>query len=631
MIKKTIFGIFIIISLLALYSTLTPLNLFNSVKQVEAQVSPPNVVLIVTDDQDLASMAFMPKTNQLLKDQGTNFTNGFVSNSLCCPSRASVLTGQYSHNNGVWSNGGTLGGYSKLDHTNTLAIWLQSAGYYTTHVGKYLNGYGNESPQTEVPPGWDEWYTGIQVLPMDPYNFILNENGTVVAYNDDGSHANHGTDVLNQKAVDFINRHATSSAQPFYLQLDHPAPHQDDTANNGPLPPLRYENTFDSEPLPTSKPSFNEASVSDKPSYISTLPLMNQADIDSLTTHYRDRLESLQAVDDSVEAVVNALSSNGMLDNTYIIFTSDNGYFLGEHRIKKGKTHMHEESIKVPLIIRGPNVPVQTVDKFVTNIDLAPTIVSWTNATPQRVMDGLSLVPLLQNPLANWRGIFLLEGDNKQYTGLRGDIYSYTERSDGQFEWYNLLTDPYQLTAFRGLVPIFHETLIDLETCSGASCNQGLKIFFDDFQTGNFGTKWVESNELDWNVAGYIEKNVPEYPSNNKVARANACTSSGGCILTLNNAVDLTTYTNPKLKFWRYVDNDLDSGEFLKVEVYDGVNWIQIFNWTDGAGDDDTWHKEIVDLTAYLNTQFKVRFTTKMSSSAEDTQIDNVSIEGSTP
>src|SRR5262245_56920407 len=274
----------------------------------------PNVVMVETDDQHADSVRYMPNVQRLLAGAGTTFTNSYVSYSLCCPSRSTWLTGQYSHNHGVRTNTPPSGGYSKLAPTlsNSLPVWLQRAGYVTGHIGKFLNGYGNTSPDTEVPPGWSEWYGALD----DPdaytggtytmYGYTLNENGQVVHYGstpDVVDPPTYQTDVYSAKAADFVRRRAPS-VKPFYLNVAPLASHGEaeracNCAGNNPRAAPRDEGTFAGEPLPRP-PSYNEADVSDNPQAIQSLPAIGAPADATITARSRERLESLGAVDDMV-------------------------------------------------------------------------------------------------------------------------------------------------------------------------------------------------------------------------------------------------------------------------------------------------------------------------------------------
>lgn len=282
----------------------------------------PNIVVIMTDDQTVESMRVMPKTADLIGGHGTTFSNSFVSFPLCCPSRATFLTGQYAHNHGILNGGPPNGGYGKLDNNNTLPLWLQDAGYFTSHIGKYLNGYGEDDP-AEVPPGWSHW----QGLP-DPgtyrmYDYRINDNGVLVTYG--VSPNDYQTDVLAGRAEDTIDE-ALRKGQPFFLSIAPLAPHGEVSAGligfPNPRAAPRHASAYNEEPLPRPV-SFYESDVSDKPERIRGLEALSASAISYIEGKYRSRLASLLAVDDLVERVVNKLDRVGVLNKTVLIFTSD--------------------------------------------------------------------------------------------------------------------------------------------------------------------------------------------------------------------------------------------------------------------------------------------------------------------
>ncbi len=408
----------------------------------------PNVLVIESDDQTAESMRVMNNVNRLIGDQGATFTNSFVNFSLCCPSRATFLTGQYAHNHGVLGNSPPEGGFQRFESLhgdNNLAVWLKKAGYYTGLIGKYPNGYVNDPV---VPPGWSDWHATAPAT-QRVYNYTLNNNGTLVHYGT--APADFKQDVLTSKAVDFVHRRAPK-AKPFFLWLTYTAPHAG-PPNSNPNPPYncqrtakpapRHAHAFDSEPLPRP-PDFNEADVSDKPPGIRGLPRLNANQIADVQRMYRCRLESLLSVDDGVEKLVGALRAQDELDNTLVVYTSDNGFFHGEHRIRTGKAHIYEESIRVPLEMRGPGIPRGIrVDPLVINADLAPTIVDAANANPGLVMDGRSLIPVAQNPGIE-RGRELLV-EQPDFRAIRTERYMYAEYDTGKRELYDLQNDPYEL------------------------------------------------------------------------------------------------------------------------------------------------------------------------------------------
>ena len=452
-----------------------------------AAASEPNILVIETDDQTVESMKVMQNVNTLIGAQGATFANSFVNFSLCCPSRSTFLTGQYAHNHRVLSNSGPEGGFQRFESlhaTDNLAVWLRHAGYYTALVGKYLNGYNNKPPK---PPGWSEWHA---VAPDDQrvYDYTINNGGVVTKRGHDS--ADFKQDFLTDKAVNFIGRRAPKP-QPFFLWLTYTAPHialgssprPPSDCEAAPQPAPRYAHAFDSAPLPMP-PNFNEADVSDKPAAIRALPLLNDAQIADIRRKYRCQLESLLAVDDGVGKVVDALQAKDALDNTLIIYTSDNGYFNGEHRIPKFKNHGYEESIRVPLEMRGPGIPQGvTVNPLVINADLAPTIVEAANADPGLTMDGRSLLPIVRHPGITGDRELLIERPPEasrpnvpSFEAIRTRRYLYSEHSTGEVELYDLRNDPFELQslqddpAFNQVKERLSKELHQLQDCAGSGC-----------------------------------------------------------------------------------------------------------------------------------------------------------------
>jgi arylsulfatase A-like enzyme len=337
-------------------ATLLLPSLLGEPPAAQAQTARPNVVVVMTDDQTLRSLRVMSNVRRLLGRQGTTFTRSFTVYPQCCPSRASFLTGQYAHNHEVLGNSPPAGGYQKLNHRNTLPVWLRRAGYHTAHIGKYLNGYGGSNP-LEIPPGWREWRGSVDPSTYRYTGYTLNENGRLRTY------PGYQTDVYAGKAEGVIRRRAPR-ARPFFLWVAFLAPHAgdpDDPDDPGagigsPSPAPRHRDVFDSARLPRP-PSFNEANVSDKPPGIAGRVLLPPERIAAIRENYQQELESLLAVDQAVGRIVRALRESGELANTYVIFTSDNGFFHGEHRVAQGKNLPYEPAIRVPLLVRGPGVP----------------------------------------------------------------------------------------------------------------------------------------------------------------------------------------------------------------------------------------------------------------------------------
>ena len=340
----------------------------------------PNVVVVLTDDQDSRSLSVMPEVRRRLSNRGVTFENSFVTYSLCCPSRTTLLTGQYAHNHRVLANDPPHGGYPafrrKVPASRTLPVYLHRAGYRTAYVGKFLNFYGVAHPR-EVPRGWDQWRALKGGSEHDMYGYTLNSNGHLHTYGSRPS--DYQTDVLSRQA-DRILRHSARHRRPFFLVLAPGAPHDEPDRLFGPSP---HRNPRPSAPRPepvqpptpapgrrtsTSPEDRRQAPI---PATPSPAP---QRHSPRLTTLYRSRLESLLAVDDAVGNLIRTLRRTGELDHTVVIFTSDNGYLLGQHR-QIGKELPYEESMRVPLIVRGPGFPSGARRRqLVANIDLAPTI-----------------------------------------------------------------------------------------------------------------------------------------------------------------------------------------------------------------------------------------------------------------
>lgn len=448
----------------------------------------PNVVVIMVDDMNMYALQYLDNVRSLLAEPGTTFDNSVVSYSLCCPSRATFMTGQYAHNHGVLNNKLPDGGYTKLPAAETLPVWLSRSGYATGHVGKFLNGYGRADP-TEIPPGWAEWYGSVDPSTYRMWGYTLNENGVLRTYGSPEVEdpALYQTDVYAGKAVDYIRRKAPAD-QPFFLSFAPLAPHGEgaaggDLSQRNPRPAPRHLGALDDVTLP-KPPSFDEPNVSDKPAAVRARPRIGaaaQARMQNVVL--KGRLESLLSVDEAVAGIVAALRESGELDDTLIVFTSDNGWMQGEHRIRNGKVVPYEESIRVPLIMRGPGLPAgRHVKTLASNVDLVPTILDVAGATPAITLDGRSLLPFVADPAMIPRGIVIENGPKTDgtnwYVGLRAPRWKYIEHSTGELELYDLQRDPYELTSVHA-DPRYADTrqsltsrLAGLRTCAGDACRQ---------------------------------------------------------------------------------------------------------------------------------------------------------------
>jgi len=381
-------------------------------RTVAAQVpeAPPNIVMVMADDLDLllGTMGYTPNIQRLVADAGATLGSYYISDSLCCPSRTTYLRGQFAHNHGVYTNGGTTGGYERMVplglEDSTVATWLQEAGYRTALVGKYVNGYPLEGAETAIPAGWSEWFSPAAGNPYASYGYTMNENGTLVAYG--RRPEDHITDVIADKADDFIARAAADEA-PFFALVMPYAPH-------GPADPApRHAALFPGLEAPRGG-SYDEADVSDKPPAIALRPPLTARQMTAGDELYRKRVQSMQAVDELVARLVATLEASGELDNTYVVFTSDNGFHIGQHRLAQGKTTAYEEDVRVPFAIRGPGIPAGiTVDgALIGNVDVAPTLAELAGAAVPDFVDGRSFAPLLAGTApepGTWRQGFLIE------------------------------------------------------------------------------------------------------------------------------------------------------------------------------------------------------------------------------
>jgi N-acetylglucosamine-6-sulfatase len=500
----------------------------------------PNILVVMADDMTQSDLVFMPRTRKLLAKQGTSFTNTITSFPLCCPSRSTFLTGQYAHNHGVTGNFYPEGWYGLEGRKNTLATWLDRAGYRTGLIGKWLNGYGALDAHGEVPPGFDDWHGLLDVSAYDYYNFEMNSNGRLATWGDpdfarklvqfanvevtppdtkgvddvlDQLHAvmgpppysywgaqnpdQYSPDVTGRFTQRLIGR-GKRSKRPFFIWWAPAAPHREDVSTTlmgrpgpDPRPPQRYEQLSKTFQLP-QPPSFNEADVGDKPSIVtSKTPSLTDEQIGQLQLDYEGRGGSMRAVDDWVGRLMKTLRRTHQLRNTVILFTSDNGWLNGQHRIPGDKFLPYEESLRVPLIMRGPGFARgKKIKQQVANIDLAPTLAALARAKPRRRMDGISLVPALRRhkgipkralgveaPRPLFAGDIPVNAWDRPYVGVRTQRYTYvlwTETSEE--ELYDRRTDPFQLQnlaqdpAHAGVKAHLIGLMQRLQTCSGRSC-----------------------------------------------------------------------------------------------------------------------------------------------------------------
>jgi arylsulfatase A-like enzyme len=485
-----------------------------------------NVVFILTDDMTSSELAGMPNVQSLIAAQGTTFNEAYASFPLCCPSRATMLSGQYMHNHGVRGNFPPNGSWFRFraHESNDLPVWLQGDGYYNVHIGKYMNGYSIVDGTLPVPQGWDEWYGKVSedALYFD-YNLIEKTGPTatprVTFYGDQAT--DYQTDVFGDRAVDFVHDSA-ETRQPFWLNLWFNSPH-------GPFDPApRDLFRLSGSSLPRL-PAFNEKDVSDKPKWLrrQIKKPLRKRQIKVIDNERRRQQEQLLSVDQSVGELFQALQANGMLDDTYVIFASDNGFFRGEHRIASGKYLPYDPAARVPLLIRGPGIPKGGIsNELVWNGDIPQTIDQIASGSENPAADGRTLLPYAENPALRTTRPVLLEGDTgpggsgaesarasaararaarvhvagrrgvknleqepdaiksaanntntaPAFRSIRTDRYEYTVYANGQTELYDMRRDPAQLSSlskdprYRFVRKWLFGHLATLSTCSGAAC-----------------------------------------------------------------------------------------------------------------------------------------------------------------
>ncbi|WP_396445989.1 sulfatase [Actinomadura sp.] len=449
----------------------------------------PNIVFVLTDDLSWDLIPYMPQVRRM-QAEGVTFQNFLMADSLCCTSRATIFTGMYPHNTKVRTNFPPDGGYEVFRRNGgeqaSFALALRNAGYRTAMLGKYMNGYkprdGNGRTRN-TPPGWSEWYVAGNGYPE--FGYELNENGRPVRYGH--RPRDYMTDVLADKGTDFIQR-AGGSGQPFLLEIATFAPH-------GPFVPApRHAKVFPDVKAPRPA-SFNEADVSDKPSWLRTHRKLGRYWLDRIDDSFRDRVRMVQSVDEMIGRIRSALKTLGLDRDTYVVFGSDNGFHLGEHRLAGGKMTPYTSDIRVPFVFTGPGIRAGgRVDAITQNTDLAPTFLDLARLRVPGTADGRSLVPFLRGTAPrDWREMALIEhvkppfsaadpdrqdslpGSPATYNALRTADMLYVEYADGELEYYDLTRDPDHLDNLAATMPAelrrrLSALLYSLTHCSGVSC-----------------------------------------------------------------------------------------------------------------------------------------------------------------
>ncbi|MGH2871954.1 MAG: sulfatase family protein [Solirubrobacteraceae bacterium] len=449
---------------------------------------PPNIVFVLTDDLSMDLLRYMPQV-QALESRGMTFSHYFVSDSLCCPSRASIFTGLFPHDSGVFTNTSPDGGIGAFwahgDELRSFNVTLQRAGYQTAMMGKYLNGYlqgptRSPLPDDYVPPGWNEWDVAGYGYPE--FDYRMNIDGTVRYFGH--RPADYLTSVIARRGVRFIDRTAATGS-PFFLELATYSPHTPF------VPAPRDSHLFPGLRAPRP-PSF-DVLPTHPPVWLSGHRPLRPGQIRRIDEVFRLRAQDVQSVDRMISAVQRALVATGELSNTYIVFSSDNGLHTGEYRMMPGKLTAFDTDIHVPLVVAGPGVPPGSTSNAMTeNVDLAETFAAMAGTTLDA--DGHSLLGLMHGgrPI-DWRDAVLVEhrgpatsrldpdrqsrvsGNPPSYEALRTPRFLYVEYVDGQRELYDLRRDPYELhniagSAPRWLLTRLHGDLAAYKACHGASC-----------------------------------------------------------------------------------------------------------------------------------------------------------------
>lgn len=453
-----------------------------------------NVVMVLADDLDWKLFDQIPRL-AALKDRGITFTNHTVVDSLCCPSRVTILRSQYIHNHKVISNIEATGGgwptFKRLgEHKDNLPVWLSSAGVTTALFGKYLNEYPTRPGGIRyVPPGWDEW--GVPISRGDSYsgyNYTMNHNGELVRYGTKPE--DFLNDVLNNNARDFI----AETNEPFFLYLSTYTPHKPFATAP------RHLGTHIGTVAPRT-PAYNSIGENE-PAWLARFPRLSDWKLARLDKTWRKRAQSAETVADSVEAVLTELEATGKDKDTLVVVTTDNGYHVGKYRMPKGKRTPYATDTVVPLIAIGPGIPAGVeVDAMTSTIDLAPTFTEILRGRAPDWIDGRSLVPFLAAGKApdNWRNAALSESigeTNKSdpdylpfipppFSALRTPRWMYVEYDDGSRALYDQLTDPYELrNVVDSVDPTFvaelSAQLAQLERCAGPSCREADAVTITD-------------------------------------------------------------------------------------------------------------------------------------------------------
>jgi arylsulfatase A-like enzyme len=447
-----------------------------------AVAARPNIIVILTDDQESSSLQYMPNTLSLLVAKGASFNHFFLNDPICCPSRSTIFLGEYRQNHRLETDPDGCGFrfFADGNHRRALGKLFKDAGYRTSYLGKFLNSHDAYLERVDAAGGddhlllgWDDYHL---VIKRGFYGFSLHENGRIREVPAEGGE--YQTDLLSRLAVQFITG-SVAEQSPFLVFIAPEAPHEPAT------PALRHRETFPDAQAPRI-PSFNQANVSSQPSLRASPPLTPE-DVVAIDERYRRQLQSLQAVDEMVRDLVQQLEVLGQLDHTFIFYLSDNGMHYGDHRLLRGKGTPFEASVRVPLIIRGPGVePNRVITYLASNADILPTLLEIAGVPPSKQVDGRSLSPFFRGELRGipWRNALALESRHEnrnqgvpRFGAIRTWRYNWIEYEDGSRELYDLILDPHEtanvdVPANAGIASGLSGWLHDLLGCSGVGCRQ---------------------------------------------------------------------------------------------------------------------------------------------------------------
>lgn len=489
----------------------------------------PNVLVLMTDDMRADDLQFMPHARRLIAGAGVDFVNAMAPHPLCCPSRASFFTGLYSHRHQVWSHLEPFG-FASLDDARTLPVWLRELGYRTRFLGKYLNGYGwqplrDGSPSLRyVPPGWTDWRASVDAVENPPekdgplegstyryFDTTLNDNGRLQP--NEGVYQTHLYSRMTQELLRQEARHP----QPFFAYVSFTAPHTGTPFEDDDVEPVRAADGRRQKLLSPARPDYVRGRfdqqivripggadrpdrIEDKPLHVRVRTPLSPVEEAALLTNFRQRAEALSIVDDEIANLLEVLERTGELDNTYVLLSSDNGFYLGEHHRRQGKTIPYEPALRVPLLLRGPGIPAGEVrtDPFLT-VDMVPTLLEAAGGAAPPGLDGVSLLDVARSGDRGWdRGVLLDTGpigvprralqitdpvrvngrvrETRVSVGVRTARWTYLEHATGERELYDLRRDPFQWVnlvdrpGYAEVVRLLAAELDRLRDCAGPQC-----------------------------------------------------------------------------------------------------------------------------------------------------------------